>query len=192
MRTKWLDRLKAHLAEHGEGDKESELTKLTKLTQGASVGSVSAPGVDNTTFVSDDGFGVQGTISSTTLYRNGKTLNPTDNELTKPTKVLRAWRGRVLRATDWGALQAILNEAQANSSAGTLSSTEVETIAQWCSDYKHLPESAALETIDSDSILPLMRTECFACGTDSWWTDRVGVRKCRVCHPPAPGAEDNA
>lgn len=31
--------------------------------------------------------------------------------------------------------------------------------------------------------------ECPTCGGSDFWTSRWGKRVCRVCHPPAPGAE---
>ena len=28
-------------------------------------------------------------------------------------------------------------------------------------------------------------SSCYACRRDVWWIDRIGVRKCGICHPPS-------
>lgn len=30
---------------------------------------------------------------------------------------------------------------------------------------------------------------CYACGKEQYWIDKLDNRKCRICHPPPPGAE---
>ena len=32
-------------------------------------------------------------------------------------------------------------------------------------------------------------TVCHACRREERWEDILGISKCRICHPPAPGAE---
>ena len=39
-----------------------------------------------------------------------------------------------------------------------------------------------------DLLAPDLRP-CWICGRLDVWTDRYSVRHCRICHPPAPGAE---
>ena len=43
--------------------------------------------------------------------------------------------------------------------------------------------------ITVDELLAPDVRPCCACGRCDPWTDRLGNRKCRICHPPAPGAE---
>lgn len=101
------------------------------------------------------------------------------------------WRDRLRAARDWADLRLALDDAQVAFASGELSGPEVERLARLCAVLAScLPE---VDPYGPRIYVELPRNTppdtCHACRRGDWWTDRYGVRHCRVCHPPGPGAE---
>ena len=106
------------------------------------------------------------------------------------------WPDRLRAARCWDDLAEIVDGAQAAYVAGELSGEVVERIGVQCGILarrlpEHCPPPVDGRQVPAADLLPLDAPPdtCHACRHASWWTDRYGVRHCRVCHPPAPGAE---
>ena len=89
-------------------------------------------------------------------------------------------------------------------SQGTFSLSLSESLSDHPQDHQQPEEPQKLTSPDSPStcfhcgskVIPGVpcgycnRTSCYCCSSKDFWRSKAGRVICRVCHPPAPGAEE--